>query len=118
MSQEKGEDMADDNDSLAETTLHKICLIHIDIRAIDPHGEVGLPGVLVASLEEPEEDVLVLGDVDVARVGLDTGGKLADAFWHLFPPDRYVEVAFSVVEIGRWRNELCTRWRYESNAYR
>lgn len=55
--------------------------------ALEPDGQRGGPRGDVAALEEPEEDAGVVGEVgegrgqgesDVAGVGLDAGGGLAD----------------------------------------
>ena len=74
--------------------------------AIDPDGQWSGRWVLISRLEEPEEDVLVLGDVCIAAEALDLGVKLADAGWHLLVADRDARVPSLVCEVARSRDKL------------
>lgn len=62
--------------------------------------------ILIAGLKEPPEDMLILLDIDIAAVGLDTRRELADALWHLLVTDWEIEIAFRFGEVCWRRNEL------------
>lgn len=67
--------------------------------SIDPDGQGSLGGILVARLEEPEEDVLMLSDIDVTGEALDTGISLTNAGGDLFVADGDVEISLGGNEI-------------------
>lgn len=74
--------------------------------SIDPDGQGSLGRILIARLEEPEEDVLVLGDIEITRETLDAGIGLANAGGDLFVADGDVEIPLGGNEIRGWRHKL------------
>lgn len=74
--------------------------------AVDPDGQRRVAGVDIAGLEEPEEHVLVLGDIGEAREALDLGVQLADTIRDLLVADRDAGMARDVLEALGLGDEL------------
>lgn len=71
-----------------------------------PNSQRRFAGILIASLKEPPEDMLVLADIRIARVTLDIRIKLADAFRNLLVAHIDTSVSFLRGEVSRLSDEL------------
>jgi hypothetical protein len=67
--------------------------------AIDPRSERGVFRVYVSCLKEPEKEVLIVADIGIARVALDTLDSLTDASRHLFVSNWYAGIPLLASEI-------------------
>ena len=74
--------------------------------AIDPGSQGSCRRVARPGLKEPEEDVLVRRDIDIARIGLDGWVELADAGRDFFPADLVAGIACGSGEVRWKRHEL------------
>lgn len=86
--------------------------------AVDPGGQWRGCGILVARLEKPEEDVLIVRDIDIATERFDAWGGLADAIGDLLVPHGDVQIALGLNKIRRCRHKLRTSFgRDEPSRY-